>query len=175
MYLQKGAVALVSLHVEARNVLVRRPQAVPTKPSPTCCVQQSMMQSTSQPHCTCSDVLVGSRRPFTDRLIRQHRRQGLRAHRRSRCNAAWHSDIHRHEAAAEDPLSSEGAHAPSYQRPQQLVEVSAAPSPAQQQIPAFLGTPKGAAAALALAGVTGLGLRALFSKGSRWGRQTALR
>lgn len=131
------------------------------------------MQSMSQTHCTCSDVLVGSRRPFTDCLTRQHRRAGLRAHRRSSCHAAWHSDIHRHDAAAEDVLSGKGAHAPSYQRPQQLVEVSAAPSPAQQQVPAFLGTPKGAAAALALAGVTGLGLRALFSKGSRWERQIA--
>ena len=127
------------------------------------------MQPTSQLHCSCGDLLTGNRRPFTKHLLQHRRRAGLRTHQGGRCRVAWRSDGPSHDAATDSILSSDSPHTRSEHRSQQFVEVSAAPAPPQQQLSAFLGTPKGAATAIALAGVTGLGLKALFSRGSRQG------
>jgi hypothetical protein len=149
------------------NARVTCLRAASTAPTYTCCTQHCAMHSSSQSHCSCSDLFIGSRRPFTDHLLRHNRRAGPRTHRGGRCHAAWRSDGPSHDAATDSVVSSESPDTRSYHRSQQFVEVSAAPAPPQQQLSAFLGTPKGAATAIALAGVTGLGLRALFSRGSR--------
>ena len=149
------------------NACVMCLRAAAAAPTSTCCTQQCAMQSTSQLHCSCGDLLTRNRRPLTDHLLQHHRRAGLRTHRGGRCRAAWRSDGSSHDAATDSILSSDSPHTRSEHRSQQFVEVSAAPAPPQQQLSAFLGTPKGAATAIALAGVTGLGLRALFSRGSR--------
>ena len=62
--------------------------------------------------------------------------------------------------------TAESAGTQTTQRPQQFAEVAAASSPAQNRLPSVM-TPKGAALALAAATIVGLGLKALFDRGSR--------
>jgi carbonic anhydrase len=69
---------------------------------------------------------------------------------------------------ADSPSSS-----PSQYRPRQFVEISSAAPAKQQEAASFLGTPQGVAAALAVAGVAGLGLKALFGRGSSAPERTA--
>lgn len=136
-----------------------------------CCthatLQYGMHQSHAQSPCCCRGAPAGRRRPFTDLLHVQQRRAAPALRLSSRCHAAQQSGGQHGEPAAQTAHCAESSPRQDFQRAQQYVEVSAAPGSPQQQAAAFLATPKGAAAAVALAGITGLGLRALFNRGSR--------
>lgn len=127
-----------------------------------------MLQAHSHPQCMLGSLSAGSRQPFTHSQLSplQRRRPVQRAcRRRQQCRAALDVGSSERITPSAETADSLGS-SRMQQRPQQFVEVSAAP-PTRQETAAFLGTPKGAAAALAVAGLAGLGLRALFGSGSR--------